>query len=343
MEFDILETSELAGVIENLPTVPSYWLDLCFPRAYASQSEYIDFDLVDKARRLAPFVAPNVQGKPVLNRRREMRRFKPAYIKMKDPVDPNRLLERRAGEPFGGNLTPQQRADAIIADILRDHGDMLDLREEWMAAMAVMFGQVTVVGEDYPEVTVGFGRNPAQTKTLTSTARWNQASTSTPIDDIRAWSQEQLTNSGRKGLRLTMGTRASASFFNSDQVQAALETRRGSLMKLETASVDGDNIIDHGELPGGVRLVTYNEFYEDNQGVQIPFLDPDAVVLTGNVNGIRAYGAIQDFDANWQSLRRFSKMFKQPDPSGLYVLDQSAPLPIPANPNSTTYVDVNGA
>lgn len=342
MEFDVLETSELIEVIENLPTIPRYWLDLCFPRAHNSTTEYIDFDLVDKAKRLAPFVAPNVQGKPTLGRRREMRRFKPAYIKMKDPVDPNRLLERRAGEPYRGSLTPGQRADAIMADILRDHGDMLDLREEWMAAMAIQNGQVTVVGEDYPEVTVGFGRNPSQTKTLTTTARWSQSATATPIDDIRSWSQEQLTNSGRKGVRLTMGVNASAAFFNSDQVQAALETRRGSLLKLETASVDGDNIIDHGELPGGVRLVTYNEFYEDNMGDQVPFLDPDTVVLTGNVDGIRAYGAIQDFDANWASVRRFSKMFKQDDPSGLYILDQSAPLPIPAHPNATTKVDVMG-
>ena len=342
MEFDILETSELVGVIENLPTVPSYWLDLCFPRAYASQSEYIDFDLVDKAKRLAPFVAPNVQGKPVLGRRREMRRFKPAYIKMKDPVDPNRLLERRAGEPFGGSLTPQQRADAIIADILRDHGDMLDLREEWMAAMAIQNGQVTVVGEDYPEVTVGFGRNVNHTKVLTGTARWGQAATATPINDIASWNSEMLTNSGRKGVRLTMGVNASKAFFATDQLAKALETRRGSLTKLETFSVAGDNIIDHGELEGGIRLVTYNEFYEDNMGNQIPLLDPDAVILTGNVQGIRAYGAIQDFDAAWKSLRRFSKMFKQDDPSGLYVLDQSAPLPIPAYVNATMKVDVMG-
>ena len=342
MEFDVLETSELVEVIENLPPSTSYWLDLAFPRAHYSQSEFIDFDLVDKARRLAPFVAPNVQGKPMLQRRRAMRRFKPAYIKMKDPVDPTRLFEARAGEPRRGNLTPQQRADAITADILKDHRDALDLREEWMAAKAVQDGQVTVVGEDYPEVTVGFGRKPSQTKILTGNARWGQAATATPIDDIRAWSQEMLTNAGMKGLRLTMGVNASAAFFNSDQVQAKLETRRGSLMQLETGSVDGDNVVDHGVLPGGIRLVTYNEFYEDNLGNQVPFLDPDTVILTGNINGIRCYGAIQDFDAQWQSLRIFSKMFKQQDPSGLFIMDQSAPLPIPAHPNASTKVDVIG-
>ena len=44
-------------------------------------AEYIDFDIVDKARRLAPFVAPNVQGQPMLARRESIRKFKPAYLK----------------------------------------------------------------------------------------------------------------------------------------------------------------------------------------------------------------------------------------------------------------------
>ena len=174
MQFDILETHELAGVIRTLAPPSNYWLGLCFPRVHFSNSEFIDFDVVDKARRLAPFVAPNVQGQPMLARRESVRKFKPAYIKMKDAVDPTRLFEARAGEPRRGNLTPQQRADAITADILKDHRDALDLREEWMAAKAVQDGQVTVVGEDYPEVTVGFGRKPSQTKILTGNARWGR-------------------------------------------------------------------------------------------------------------------------------------------------------------------------
>ena len=66
MAFDILETHELAGVIRTFPPMSSYWLDLCFPNVHFSNTEYIDFDIVDKARRLAPFVAPNVQGQPTL-------------------------------------------------------------------------------------------------------------------------------------------------------------------------------------------------------------------------------------------------------------------------------------
>ena len=118
--FDILETHELAGVIETFPPGSSYWLDLCFPRAHFSESEYIDFDIVDKARRLAPFVAPNVQGQPMLARRETIRKFKPAYLKPKEALDPQRNLRRRAGESIGGSLTPSERNDAIVAETLLD-------------------------------------------------------------------------------------------------------------------------------------------------------------------------------------------------------------------------------
>ena len=90
MAFDILETHELAGVIRTFPPMSSYWLDLCFPNVHFSNTEYIDFDIVDKARRLAPFVAPNVQGQPMLARRETIRKFKPAYLKPKEALDPQR-------------------------------------------------------------------------------------------------------------------------------------------------------------------------------------------------------------------------------------------------------------
>ena len=104
MAYEILETRELAAVLENIPPVSNYWLSLCFPRAYNSESEKIDFDIVDQGRRLAPFVAPNVQGQPMLSERRDIRSFTPAYIKPKDAVDPRRVLQRRAGEAYGGSL-----------------------------------------------------------------------------------------------------------------------------------------------------------------------------------------------------------------------------------------------
>lgn len=343
MAFEILETRELAGVLRNFPpTRSSYWLDLCFPRAYNSESENIDFDVLDSSRRLAPFVAPTVQGQPMLAERQEIRTFKPAYIKPKDAVTPNRVLRRRAGEAYGGSLSPQQRRDAIIADILVAHRDMIDRRLEWMAAEAVQKGAVTISGENYPTVTVGFGRNAANEKTLTLGARWNQPTTATPLTDIANWGNEMLNRSGKRLRRVTLSPAASIAFFNTDQVAKALETRRGSLTRLESFNVSGENVVYHGNLEGDVEIVTYKDFYHDNVGNNVPFMTDGDVVLTGDVDGIRAYGAIMDDDAGYQALEIYQKMFKSNDPSGVFILSQSAPLMIPGNPDSSMLIHVNG-
>lgn len=334
MAIEIQETHELVRVIENFPPVNTYWLDLCFPNAHYSQSEWIDFDLIDKGKRLAPFVAPNVQGQPMLQRRESIRKFKPAYLKPKDPVDPARLIRRRAGEAIGGEMTLQEREDAIVADILSDHRDMIWRRWEWMACEAVSKGQVTVAGENYPTRTVGFGRSASNETTLTLTNRWGEADADI-YANIKAWTA-QVFRSGRRATRITMGSNASGAFFEDAKIVDMLNTRRGSDAKLESYNFDGSKVaVFHGTLPGGIEVWTYNDVYEDNDGFEQEFLDPNDVVITGDVEGIRCFGAIMDRKAQWASLAMFPKMWEQEDPSGLFLMTQSAPLMVPGRPNAS--------
>lgn len=338
MAIEAYETSELLTVVENLPPVQSYWLDLYFNRQFNSDSEWIDLDLIDRGRRLAPFVAPNVQGQPMVSQRDYTRRFKPAYIKPKDPVDPARAMVRRAGEQWGGSLSPQEREDLIVADIFRVHDESIRRRWEWMACEAIKFGQVTVEGENYPSRTVVFGRASTHTVTLSGTARWNQTG-SDPIADITAWAV-LMQRSGRPARRLTMGVNASVSFFSNAKVKELFETRRGSTFTAESRIASGETAVYHGTLPGGIELWTYHDFYENNDGTEIEFLDANAVVLTGNPEGVRAFGAIMDSRAGYQPLAMFPKMWYSEDPSGLFAMTQSAPLMIPTRPNSTLYAVV---
>jgi hypothetical protein len=337
MAIEITETHELIRTIELFPPSSSYWLDLCFPSVHLSNTEYIDFDLVDKARRLAPFVAPTVQGQPMVNRGHSIRKFKPAYIKPKDSVDPARLLKRRAGEFFGGgNATPQSREDAIVADILNEHREGIERRWEWMAARAVIDGAIIIEGENYPRVSLSFGRNAANTKVLTLGARWSET-TSTPLADLESWNTEMFQRAGYPISRVTFSPEAFAAFSGHADVKGLLETRRGSTFAMETAPGDGRPVQYRGTLPGSnIDLYVYNDFYEDNQGNQVRFLDAGDIVLTAaSVDGIRAFGAIMDKKANYEARPMFPKMWEQEDPSGLFIMTQSAPLMIPARPDAS--------
>lgn len=347
MEFDILDTYDLVAVRDDLEPVSTYWLDLCFPNLHQSQSDKIIFEDIDRSKRLAPFVMPNVQGQPMINRGTSIQAFSPAYLKPKNALDINQMIRRRVGGPIGGPRNDlAARRDALIAQTLADHEEMITRREEWMACEAIVKGQVTVYGENYPSVTIAFGRNPANTKTLTTTRRWTvaNAATSTPITDIQGWALEMQRRSGRILTRITLTPAAVQGLYASQQVQRMLETRRGSTLTLETARVDGQNVLSLGTLPGtGVELYQYFETYENNQGEEVPYVADGTIVLTGDVQGYRAYGAIMDDDANYAPLTRFPSMWKQKDPSGIFMMTQSAPLMIPLRTDATMSVNVADA
>ena len=187
MAIEIYNTHTLMGVMRELESPSSYWLDLLFPYVQTFDTEYIDFEKIDAAgRRLAPFVAPNVKGRPVMSDGFSVTRFKPAYVKPKDPVNPSRALKRRAGEAYGGSASPESRIQAIIADTMQTHRDSIERRWEWMAAQVAMTGKVVVSGDDYPEVTVDFSRAAGHTITLGVGARWGDTGISI-VDYLTAW------------------------------------------------------------------------------------------------------------------------------------------------------------
>lgn len=345
MAIGIYDTADLMKVIRTVPAPSSYWLDLLFPQVVTFQTKEIDFDIVDKGRRLAPFVAPTAQGVPGRQTGYATRRFTPAYIKPKDPVDPARLLKRQPGEALMGELTLQQREDLIVADILEDHRFSIERRWEWMAAEAAINGAVTVSGPDYPTMTVSFGRDGSLAKNLTAADRWSE-STSTPLEDIEGWMQEMHRISGYTPNRITMGVNAWNAFKNHASVKDMLDTRRGSKNSLESGPGAGLPWQFRGSIDsaGGLEVWTYNDIYEDDDGNSVNFLDQDTVVLTSPaVEGVRAFGAIMDRKVGYASTSMFSKMWEQEDPSALYLMTQSAPLMIPTRPNASLKAKVLNA
>ena len=74
------------------PEVKAFWLKW-FPRTYLSPDQKIYFDEIDtNERRLAPFVAPNVQGRVLRDKGFSTKSFRPAYVKPKHVVDPTRAM-----------------------------------------------------------------------------------------------------------------------------------------------------------------------------------------------------------------------------------------------------------
>ena len=345
MAGNIYDTSTLLEVSRFTRTLTPFWLSF-FPRQINFETEDIFFDQVDRDyRRLAPLVAPNVQGRLGKVQGYASLSFKPAYVKPKHAVDVGMVLERQAGEALGtGSLSLMPRRDAVIAEILRQHDTMLTNRNEWLAARALIDASVTLTGEDYPTTTVNFQRHASLTYTLAAGARWSQG-TATPLADILAARVNANNRSGARVKKLVFGGTAWSYF--SAHANVGLFGTGGLLDRsLGGVSADVQKIYDgyegqeymgrlSGSQGGGaLELWVDTSKYVDDAGNEQFFLEQKTVVGVSEVEGVRCFGAIKDLGA-LRAMERFPKMWVEEDPSAEYVLTQSAPLMVPKKPNAS--------
>jgi hypothetical protein len=345
MAVELYDTRTMLEVqrVQKRPLI--FWLTNFFKKQINFQTDEIVFDRVSEDyRRLAPFVAPNVQGKIMKLEGYDTVRFKPAYLKPKHVVDADTAIARQPGESLDtGSLTLEQRRDAVIANILERHKNMHVMTQEWMAANAVINGYVDVEGDGYPKVRVNFNRDAALTATLTGTAKWDQ-STSNPLADIKTMRVKANDVCGATIRDIIFGSAAWASFSSKLEIQELLDTMsRGSDTDFTKLNDGFGNSVEYlGRLSGAngagiTRLWLYTGQYVDETGTVQLFLPTNAVVgVDGDMlDGYRCFGAIKDGKAGFQALEMFPKMWEEEDPWVEYVMTQSAPLMVPKQPNAS--------
>lgn len=342
MAYDASSTHRMLGVIDGLDRPQMFLLDTFFPELVLFDTETIDFDLLDRAQGLAPFVSPYVPGKAEKGRGYETRSYEPAYVKPKNQIDPKLPLKRRPGEAFGGTLSAGERRELAAAQLQADHMVKIMRRKEWMAAQALQTGSVIVTGEDFPAQTISFGRDAGLTLTLSGGARWGETDVS-PHDDLDAWCDTVANKSGAAVTDVVLDPKAKALLFADPKFSAALDNRRqdGGVMQLGVQPSGQDMWARYLGNLGGLDYWMYQQPYTDDAG-SAAFLMPDNSVILGSrqIEGYQAQGAILDPNSDFQALEFFPRRFIPDDPAIEHLMTQSAPLPVPARPNASMFITV---
>jgi len=335
-------TDTLVGVIADLKRAPKWLLDRFFTKVSQDESEEIHFDVILGKRRIAPFCSPLVAGKVVQSKGREVRSFRPAYVKDKRRFNPSEAFKRSVGEKIGGSLSATQRRDAYLAAELADQIDMLDRRMEVMASEAIRTGMCTVEGEDYPTQVVDFRRAAALTPAaLAGTARWGQADDN-PLKNLKDWKLLVLKESGVAPVDVIMGVDAYEEFSSDTKVEKRLDTRNITNASLAGGTIAGEGGTFMGTIDG-FNIFAYGGWYVDPlDGVEKEIFPAGQIAMTSPlVEGVRAHGAIVDADC-LQALPYFPKMWKENDPGVEWLMLQSSPLTVPSRPDATLGVQVLG-
>lgn len=341
----------------KLEAPTDFWRKKFFGGApHYSKNKEIHFGDIEGTRAMAPFALPSSMGVPIFkDRGASLKSFTPAYIKLLDAVrpedattmTPEEILEQR-------ELEMEQRFNLRTAEISRQHMTSIYRTWDWMCARAVIDGAVTVSyqpeqGQPYPEVTIDFGRDPNLTVAFGAGNDWADPAADI-FEDVQNWIEEgRDAKFGGNFVEMIVGRNVAKVFAKNATILDKLDTQiRGGdgttfTRGLQFFSEDKNMPTYVGTLGGAggaVSVWTYQDQQMDDQGNLIEVLDPNDVFMSApGVNGLMAFGAIYDLDAmgsgNGARTDIFQKQYENKNPSQLNMLSQSAPLPIPRNPNRT--------
>lgn len=338
----VFDTNTLIQVVPNLKRPQKFLLDTFFPNVVTSDSEFVSIDVDVGIRRMAPFVSPLVEGKLVEQRRYQTNIFKPAYIKDKRAPDLRKPIRRMIGEKIGGDMTGVQREMANLEAEVTDQIDMIDRRLEWMAASALVNGNVTVTGDGFPTVVVDFGRDAALTIALSGGAQWGQANV-LPSVSIENWGHVLLKKSGGVATDIVFTTTPWELFIQDPVVKQTI-WYPGSGGQGNTINV-GAQIQRGAQYKGRwgqYNLWVYNDWYVDPvSNVETMMIADGSVVMSGaDLMGTRAFGQILDPAFNYQSLPYAPKTWVENDPAQRILLMQSSPMVVPSRVNASLAASV---
>lgn len=351
MALELYGTVTLIGVQRRQQVDNLYWLDTYANSQINFETEEVAWERVNPKRKLAPFVSPRMQGRVMRREGSTSETLRPAYLKPKHEVNPFQARARRVGEQIGGNLTLEQRYNAIIAENLAEEQNMIRRRWDEMTGKAIADGKYIVQSPDgdYPEVEVDFRRDPLLDLTLVGTARWGEADAD-PLADINLMRRRVYAAGGGRIDRLNFGLDAFDLFFQDEKVQALLKPDliRGEASVLSSLSSPDANVEYRGTLQGAngqgrVDVYTYAGTYHDYDGNEVAIMDSFDVVGTGPLLQMtRCFGAIMDKRAQLRALDLFPKIWDQEDPSQTFTMTQSAPLMAPGEPNASFRIKTRG-
>lgn len=358
---ELWEESTFLGVFRNIKVDPLYWMQWFPNQAETDATGWIDFEKMPiRNRKLAPFVMPLARGKSVYDDTAKAYRFKPAYSKLEDRIDPLMPLTRRVG--IDGNMTqmpvqmsPMQRLDAIRAAITASQYDAMHRLWNYMAAVALRDGKITLTGTDYPTTLVDFQRAANHTITLGGGSRFGDAGVS--IVDFFQLVLDRMTTTEFGGVpsRVTMGSGVWAVMRKDAEFLTFMDTRyrggEGITYERGLVTGAGEQVFKVGEMLVGGNSGQKIELWVDNSTYKDPvteaetrYIATNQMLFTGSadaVNGYQAYGAIIDRSAQYAALPIFPKNWvTQGDVEVEYITLKSAPLMVPINPNATLLANV---
>lgn len=166
-------TKHLSKAVENRQ-VKSTLFELFFPVVEVHGENIVEFDKKDYTNGIAPFVEPNLDGKPI-----EIKGFNTHILKL-PTMKPSKVIKNSDlnKKPFGQKVddavSKNARARGLVNDSVNNNEDRIDTRLEAMRADVLFNASLTIQGEGY-DATITFPRKASHNIDLGAGNYWDEA------------------------------------------------------------------------------------------------------------------------------------------------------------------------
>jgi hypothetical protein len=323
--------------IEQMKTPPRMLQDLVFKEENTHEADTVEVDLEIGGRKMAPFVTDLEGGLIVDGTTRKAKVVKTPRIRLKHPMAAKQLLgQKGAGQIYyAGGITDIMTAKKKkIATEQKNLKNLIANRKEWMCAQALT-GTMAVT-QDNVAFQVDYLMPAANKITLTSTDKWSDAAAK-PRKQIKTWSQMMINALGFGPDLMICGSDAAGALWDRVEGDKAFDAR--SISAGEFTWKATSNYMGH---MGGVDCYSYGSAYEDDAGADQNLIPSNKIYLIASQARFSIeYGIILDLEAEAQVVGQyFSKAWLEKDPSALWILAESRPLPVPWQPEAIMEIQV---
>jgi hypothetical protein len=344
MSLNFYTHAEITGILQegNLDFQP--FMSLNFAAQHVTDEDRIYFDKIVADKRISVFQSARIPGVARTSRGYQTESFKPGYIKDKELILPNHVRTRRAGQPMSKPLNPEENYKATMVDKAAELVTRFRRTLEIMASDLLLYDNYSMAGAgiDPANATISFGREAANTITLTGADSWLDANTAvSPWDDLERWINLPLSAPIKK---VIMGNAAwrylkkDAKFTTMVNLEALRGTTMDNLPGFQVANPAAmGGVTFRGTVYGtSIPIYTYADTYEALNGGETLYIPTDAVIgVPDALYGFQCFASIEDANANYKGMEYFMRNWMSEDPANPQIMLQSAPLMAHTKINST--------
>lgn len=342
-----LKVTALERVINRMKSPNDFLQRFLFPVHDSIVTEDIEMSSISKGREMAPFVHSGAEAVMVGGRTETFQTVSGPNIRIKRPLNPADVYKVIPG---GHKYDPR----TVLQAVARYRQENLQLMNnyvtnsiEWLVSQALQ-GTITYAVEGQDSFLITYPR-PSSTN-ITLSVFWDDATPANVkiLKDLHAVKKVFSDETGLTPTDCILGSAASAAFraliegghiktlvSNYGQVDAGTATF--------TSQYSEAGVIYLGNI-GGIRFWEYSRTQLMN-GASVDLIRSkyaEFVSTSSASERVLKFASVPDLDApNGVYVgERFAKEFKKDDPSSLFQLMHSRPLPIPRKPEATVSVKV---